>query len=371
MKITLRYLLLFVLCISMNGLMAQQDGLPTNPKPGKCYVKCVTKPEFGTETVRVMVSPSYTKLEVIPATYKTVTEKVLVKEASKRYEFTAAEFEVVEVPYVDKEASTKLEVVPASLGDDSERIKTYPETAGWEYAPYPCPDPTKEDCQTLCWKEYPASYTTVDKKVLDSDASTKEIAVPETNATYEKRVVSKPAEVKEIDVPAEYAEIERQVVDVPASTKEVTVPAEYEEVTKTVLKKEGGLTVWEEVDCDLLEPTELGILWDFNSAVVNNDAKRIIDSELISLLKDKPAITIELSSHTDSRGNDDYNLSLSQRRADAVKSYIVSQGINGDRIISKGYGETRLKNHCSNGVECSEAEHQVNRRTEFVILQND
>lgn len=370
MKKTLQYLLLFVFFIAGYGMTAQTDGLPTNPKPGKCYVKCVTKAEFGTETVRIMTKPSYTTLEVVPATYKTVYDTVLVKEAAKRYEFTPAEYEVVDVPYVSKATSSRLEVVPAVLGDDSEEIKIYPETSGWEYEAYPCPDPRKEDCQTLCWKEYPARYTTVDKKTLTSDASTKEIAIPETNATYQKRVVSKPAAIKEIEIPAEYDVIARQVVDQPATTRKTTVPAEYKEVTKTVLVKAGGLTVWEEVDCELLTPTELSILWDFNSAVLNNAAKREIDRELIALMKDKPAISIELSSHTDSRGNDDYNMALSQRRADAVKSYIVSQGVKGDRIISKGYGESRLKNHCSNGVECSEELHQVNRRTEFIILQN-
>ncbi len=370
MKINLRNLFLLAILFSVYGVSAQ-NGLPENPEPGKCYVKCVTKPEFGTETVRIMVRPAYTKLKVIPATYKTVTEKVLVKEASKRYEFTPAQFKVVEVPYVSKAKSARLEVIPAVLGDASERIKTYPETAGWEYAPYPCPDPNKEDCQTLCWKEYPAQFTTVPTKTLTSDATTETVAIPEVNDTYEKRVVSQPAQVKTITVPAEYKTIERRVVDEPARVEKISVPAEYKEVTKTVLLKPGGLTIWEEVDCALLQPTKLNILWDFNSARLNADAKRVIDRELITLLQNKPGITVELASHTDSRGNDAYNKALSQRRADAVKNYIVSQGIDADRIISKGYGETRLVNNCSNGVPCTEAQHQANRRTEFRILQNN
>jgi outer membrane protein OmpA-like peptidoglycan-associated protein len=91
-------------------------------------------------------------------------------------------------------------------------------------------------------------------------------------------------------------------------------------------------------------------------------------NRLIKLMNDFPDMTIELSSHTDSRGSDDYNLKLSQNRADAAVAYIIDKGISKNRIIAKGYGETRLVNECANGVDCSEAKHQENRRTEFKII---
>ena len=75
-------------------------------------------------------------------------------------------------------------------------------------------------------------------------------------------------------------------------------------------------------------------------------------------------------SHTDSRGNDDYNMSLSQQRANSVVNYLVGKGISRSRLVAKGYGETRLVNRCANGVECSEADHKKNRRTEFRIIGN-
>ena len=74
--------------------------------------------------------------------------------------------------------------------------------------------------------------------------------------------------------------------------------------------------------------------------------------------------------HTDARGNDDYNMSLSQQRANSVVNYLVSKGISRSRLSAKGYGETRLKNRCANGVECSDGEHRTNRRTEFRVLNN-
>ena len=81
-----------------------------------------------------------------------------------------------------------------------------------------------------------------------------------------------------------------------------------------------------------------------------------------------PTIKIELKSHTDSRAPDAYNMKLSKRRANSSVDYIISQGINSNRITGEGYGETRLINRCSNNVKCSEEEHQKNRRTEFIVI---
>ena len=76
----------------------------------------------------------------------------------------------------------------------------------------------------------------------------------------------------------------------------------------------------------------------------------------------------KLSSHTDSRGKDDYNERLSQRRADSAKRWMVAKGIKEARIVPKGYGEAQIQNGCTNGEECEEEEHRFNRRTEFKIL---
>lgn len=85
-------------------------------------------------------------------------------------------------------------------------------------------------------------------------------------------------------------------------------------------------------------------------------------------MRDNPSLVIELSSHTDSRGAELYNLKLSERRAHAAVDYLVSRGIARDRLIGKGYGESRLVNRCADGVVCSDDEHQENRRTEVEIL---
>lgn len=90
--------------------------------------------------------------------------------------------------------------------------------------------------------------------------------------------------------------------------------------------------------------------------------------KVLPLLNKYPGMRIELRSHTDCRASDAYNLALSDRRAKASASFLVSKGIAANRIVGKGYGETLLLNKCDDGIECTEEEHQINRRTEFKIL---
>jgi outer membrane protein OmpA-like peptidoglycan-associated protein/tetratricopeptide (TPR) repeat protein len=91
--------------------------------------------------------------------------------------------------------------------------------------------------------------------------------------------------------------------------------------------------------------------------------------KVITVLNSNQNLNIEISSHTDSRSSDIYNMVLSQKRAKAAVDYIVSKGINKSRLKAVGYGETRLLNNCKNDVPCSEEEHAKNRRTEFKIVE--
>ena len=84
-----------------------------------------------------------------------------------------------------------------------------------------------------------------------------------------------------------------------------------------------------------------------------------------------PSVTIDVQSHTDSRASDDYNWALSNRRNVSTKQYIIEKGgISSSRLTGKGYGETQLVNRCSNGVKCSEDEHDWNRRSMFIVTSN-
>ncbi|MBI3520509.1 MAG: OmpA family protein [Bacteroidetes bacterium] len=96
--------------------------------------------------------------------------------------------------------------------------------------------------------------------------------------------------------------------------------------------------------------------------------QNILD-KVITVLNTNKDLTIELSSHTDSRSSEAFNLSLSQKRAKAAVDYLISKGISKNRLKAIGYGESRLLNNCKNDTPCSEEEHAKNRRTEFKIIE--
>jgi peptidoglycan-associated lipoprotein len=104
------------------------------------------------------------------------------------------------------------------------------------------------------------------------------------------------------------------------------------------------------------------IYYDFDKANIREDAAKELD-KLVDILKDNPEISIELSSHTDIRGDEEYNQKLSQRRAESAVNYIISKGISKERIKAKGYGKS--KPIIPNAK--TEEEHEVNRRTEFKV----
>lgn len=110
------------------------------------------------------------------------------------------------------------------------------------------------------------------------------------------------------------------------------------------------------------------IYYDFNSSYIRDDVKSDLNN-VVSLMKKYPSLEIELSSHTDSRGSEAYNQQLSQKRANSAVQYIVNQGINPARLTAKGYGESQIRNQCANYVECSEENHQYNRRTEIRVVK--
>ena len=92
-------------------------------------------------------------------------------------------------------------------------------------------------------------------------------------------------------------------------------------------------------------------------------------SKLATLLKKNRDIKIELSSHTDSRGDLSSNQTLSQKRSEYIVNFLVSAGVNANQMVAKGYGETKLLNECGDGATCAEEQHEKNRRTEFRILE--
>ena len=127
-------------------------------------------------------------------------------------------------------------------------------------------------------------------------------------------------------------------------------------------------TVMETVTVTINEPIRLNnIYYDFDDDKILPDAEKDLDV-IYGLMNQYPDMVIELSSHTDARGNDSYNENLSQRRAESARRWLLAKGVPSSRIKAVGYGERQILNRCSNGVDCNEEEHRFNRRTEFKII---
>jgi len=109
------------------------------------------------------------------------------------------------------------------------------------------------------------------------------------------------------------------------------------------------------------------IYFDLNKFNIRPDAEIEIQ-KVIAAMEKYPSLKIKVNAHTDSRGNDAYNLWLSQKRAQSTVAYMISKGISADRLDGEGFGEERLMNECENGVRCSNEKHQLNRRSEFIIF---
>ena len=111
------------------------------------------------------------------------------------------------------------------------------------------------------------------------------------------------------------------------------------------------------------------IYYAYDDAALSQESRNVIDTTLLKIMRENPHILIEISSHTDSKGADDYNLTLSQKRAESVVNYIASKGIAGEKMQPKGYGETKpiAPNSYKDGSDNPEGRSK-NRRTEFRVI---
>ncbi|WP_025665952.1 OmpA family protein [Aquimarina megaterium] len=110
------------------------------------------------------------------------------------------------------------------------------------------------------------------------------------------------------------------------------------------------------------------IYFDFNGYTIRSDAK-IELAKVIEVMNQYANMKLEIRAHTDSHGEDQYNLYLSEKRAEATVNYMIDNGISADRLTGKGYGETQLVNDCGNESNCEKDKHQLNRRSEFIIIK--
>ncbi|EIA07152.1 OmpA family protein [Flavobacterium frigoris] len=163
--------------------------------------------------------------------------------------------------------------------------------------------------------------------------------------------------------------------------KVYNVRAEKEDYTtkeeKVTIDKSNGKTnlniALEQEQCKVAVGDDLGkcfgikmIYFDLDKSNIRKEAALDLE-KILDVLSQNPTMKLDIRSHTDSRASNKYNEDLSDRRAKSTINWLIKNGVSPDRLIGKGYGETELVNKCSDGVDCTEDEHQMNRRSEFII----
>jgi outer membrane protein OmpA-like peptidoglycan-associated protein len=148
---------------------------------------------------------------------------------------------------------------------------------------------------------------------------------------------------------------------------------------KVTIAKENGRThlpiALEKATCKVAVGDDLGkcfgikmIYFDFDKSDIRVEAALDLE-KILDVLNQYPNMKLDIRSHTDSRGSFKYNEALSDRRAQSTIKWLIKNGVNKNRLSAKGYGESKLVNKCADGVECTEEEHQLNRRSEFIIME--
>ncbi|MEO0526485.1 MAG: OmpA family protein [Bacteroidota bacterium] len=169
-----------------------------------------------------------------------------------------------------------------------------------------------------------------------------------------------------LDCSTDYTvEVSKEGYDLSTKTFETPVTQDFVNQVPMGLKKRNKLIAEE----DGLLKIKIGIIFfDLDKSNIRYDAAVELN-KVVFLMKEYPKMVIKIESHTDSRADGAYNKDLSERRAISTRDFIISQGIEAERIESAlGYGEERLINECANGVPCTDAQHDLNRRSEFIIL---
>lgn len=227
---------------------------PPNAKPGQCWSRVLTPASYKTNSERVLVKPASESISILPAKYENVTERILVKEAATKIIAVPATYKTVTEQVMVKPAHTHLKTVPASYETLSERVIDKPAHTAWKRGAgfKSSALQTRIDNGTgeiMCLVEVPATYKTITKKVLKTPERTIEEQHPAEFKTVSKRVIDQAATTKTVTIPAEYRTV--TVQRLVSAEKEVRkpIPAVYKDVTSSQKISDEELK-WAEVLCE-------------------------------------------------------------------------------------------------------------------------
>lgn len=271
-NINFTLLIVAIALLSANIITAQITDYPPNTEPGKCYAKCLIADQYETVTEQVLVKDATYRTETLPATYETVEETYEIKPATTRKQVVPASYKTITEEYEIEPATVRREVVPAvyeTLEEktevprgtkvvcidmvyktESERIEVAPATTKWvrRKADRNCLSADSNDCMVWCLTEVPAKTELVTRRIpncptgstTNGDKCCREEMLPPEYMTTTKKVLKTPASVREVQIPAKMGTLTRKVIKQPGSIREIEVPAEYGTRTRKVMKNSGA-----------------------------------------------------------------------------------------------------------------------------------
>ncbi len=222
--------------------------LPPQAKPGECYARAWVPPKYKTITEKVLKKEASSRYVVIPAKYKTVKKRLLVKEAYEKLKVVPATYKWVEERVLVKPAGEKIVTIPAKYETVTEKVLDKPAHTVWKKGRGPIQRIDQATGEIMCLVEVPATYKTITRKVLKSPATTKTIKTPAVYKTVKKRVVDKPEHTVSVKVPAQYKTITVTELVSPPQTKTIEIPAVYSTVTRQEKISDGHME-WRSILC--------------------------------------------------------------------------------------------------------------------------
>lgn len=231
------------------------DLFPPNAKAGECYARVFIPPTYRTETERVLVKEASESVETLPARYEWTEERVLVKEASTRIVEIPAVYEWAEDRVLVQGPSSRLEEVPAVYETETEQVLESPAHTVWKKGKGLLQKVDHATGEVMCLVEVPATYKTVTKRALKTPATTRTVDVPEEYKVIRRQVLKAPATTRTVEIPAEYKTVRVMKQSAPPEVKRTPIPAEYRTVTKNELVTDGRME-WKPVLCETNADTQ-------------------------------------------------------------------------------------------------------------------
>lgn len=177
-------------------------------------------------------------------------------EASERLEVAPAEYQWVEEKYLVKEASTRMEQIPAKYDIEAETILVKPAYSVWKKGRGPIEKVDNATGEIMCLVEIPASYKTVEKKVMVSTPGTRKVTIPAEYETVKKKVMVKPPSTRKVAIPAVYKTVKVRNLVAEPQERRIPIPAEYQTVAKTEKIAEGHME-WRRILCETNVSTDV------------------------------------------------------------------------------------------------------------------